>query len=619
MPCQKHQVPTARAARSCQNRTRSASASARTRWAVLLGLSALAAGCGVDGRAVGVVAENNEPGTGSQPSGAGAASAGSGASNDAGDVQARPGSSQQEENFSGTGGLTAAAGPFELGGAELGMPGKVFDWYVTASGLEAVRGLSLAATNSRDFTLEDGCGNQIESGQSCRIGVTLSPRSSGAVSTEVSLSNATGAVARASFDGRGLIRLTVESRGRGRVTSRPSGIDCGATCSALFDPATEIVLVAEPAAGRLFVRFDGAVCELRSSECTIPGDVSRAVIATFSDLVNNRAFVSSESFAPTLGNTAAYDAACNRLAVAAGLSAAGDAAFIAAMSDSAAPFVSRLRPGVHGWVGVDGRAFVDRLDLLDFSTVYYPIVWDERGSWVTAPQFMTGTNPEGGSGSNCTNWTDPASGVALASGSRLGPGWWISSGSVRCSETAPILCLESTKTETLVRPLVAGKLVWRTSTPYTPGSMTPDEKCQAERPPAVTSARALVSYPGAAASDLIDEEALYVRPDGSLVGTGEQLRLGTLSSVATSLERTLQTGIWQAADGSYASIDDRMTWTGARALFATSEPGESCDGWTSTGGTGIQGNSLLASAGYWQNTGDQIPCTTPAHLYCVEL
>jgi hypothetical protein len=517
------------------------------------------------------------------------------------------------------GGLVAPAGPFDLGSAELYMPGKVFDWYVTASGPQAVQGLSLQATNSKDFTLEDGCGSKLESGQSCRIGVTLSPQVSGAVSTQVSLSNATGAVATASFGGRGLVRITVENEGQGRVTSRPPGIDCGETCSGLFDPATEIALDAEPAAGRIFVRFDGAVCDAHASECSIPGDVSRAVSATFSDLINNRAFVSSEVFSPALGGTAAYDAACNRLAVAAGLSTAADATFIAAMSASAASFMSRLRPGVHGWVGVDGRAFVDRLDLMDFSTVYYPITWDELGHWVPASQFMTGTDTDGSASSNCADWTDSAAtSVALATGSREGPGWWIASGSVRCSDTAPILCLENAKTDTLVRPLAAGKLIWRTNTPYVPGSMTPDQKCQSERPPQVSTARAFVSYPSAPASDLIDDATLYVRPDGSLVGTGQQLRFGSLPSVATSLAGILQTGIWQSADGSYTSVDDRMTWTGASAIFDPAQPGQSCDGWTSTAGTGIQGNSLLTSAAYWQNTAEQIPCTTPAHLYCVE-
>jgi hypothetical protein len=341
--------------------------------------------------------------------------------------------------------------------------------------------------------------------------------------------------------------------------------------------------------------------------------------ATFSDLINNRAFISSESFAPTLGSTAAYDAACNRLAVAAGLSAQADASFIAAMSDAATPFVSRLKPGVHGWVGVDGRAFVDRLDLLDFSTVYYPMTWDEAGNWVPVSQFMTGTNPDGSANvNNCADWTDAAGGVALASDSRLGPGWWISSGSVRCSDVAPILCLENSKTDTLVRPTVAGKLIWRTNTPYVPGSMTPDQKCQSERPPGVSAARAFVSYPNAPANDVLDQAALYVRPDGSLVGTGAQLRTGSISTVATSLAGMPQTGIWQSADGSYASVDDRMTWTGTSHVFDTAQPGESCAGWTSTAGTGFQGNSLVLSAGYWQNTADLIPCTTPAHLYCVE-
>ena len=74
--------------------------------------------------------------------------------------------------------------------------------------------------------------------------------------------------------------LTVVGGVNGLVTSSPSGIDCGATCSAPFDPGTVITLTAAPAAGSLFTGWNG--CDTVSgTSCTITLTTSRSITATF--------------------------------------------------------------------------------------------------------------------------------------------------------------------------------------------------------------------------------------------------------------------------------------------------------------------------------------------------
>ena len=53
--------------------------------------------------------------------------------------------------------------------------------------------------------------------------------------------------------------LTVNNTGSGSgtVTSTPSGIDCGSTCSAPFDVGTTVTLSATPAPGSRFAGWSG--------------------------------------------------------------------------------------------------------------------------------------------------------------------------------------------------------------------------------------------------------------------------------------------------------------------------------------------------------------------------
>ena len=75
--------------------------------------------------------------------------------------------------------------------------------------------------------------------------------------------------------------LTVTRAGSGNVTSSPSGIDCGTTCSAAFASGTSVTLTAVASGGSTFTGWSGEGCS-GTGTCTVSLTANRAVTATFS-------------------------------------------------------------------------------------------------------------------------------------------------------------------------------------------------------------------------------------------------------------------------------------------------------------------------------------------------
>lgn len=70
--------------------------------------------------------------------------------------------------------------------------------------------------------------------------------------------------------------------GSGTVTSSPTGIDCGATCSASYGSGTPVTLTAGAASGSFFDSWNGAGSGCgTATTCTVTMDTARAVTATF--------------------------------------------------------------------------------------------------------------------------------------------------------------------------------------------------------------------------------------------------------------------------------------------------------------------------------------------------
>ena len=88
-----------------------------------------------------------------------------------------------------------------------------------------------------------------------------------------------GAHAIAAFALRNSLVVTRVGTGRGTVLSEPAGIDCGADCSELFPPETEVTLTAPADPGSTFEGWSGA-CEGKSP-CVVRTEQAQLVTATF--------------------------------------------------------------------------------------------------------------------------------------------------------------------------------------------------------------------------------------------------------------------------------------------------------------------------------------------------
>jgi hypothetical protein len=74
--------------------------------------------------------------------------------------------------------------------------------------------------------------------------------------------------------------LTVSVTGNGTVTSTPSGINCGATCSATFSHGQQVTLTATPGTGSVFSGWSGAC--VGTTSCVVTMNQALSVTATFS-------------------------------------------------------------------------------------------------------------------------------------------------------------------------------------------------------------------------------------------------------------------------------------------------------------------------------------------------
>jgi len=589
----------------------------------------LSVACSIDGRTV-------SAGDGSSAGGSGGASALPGANTPAlPDSAATP-----EASAAANDGVASAASPESplgvvampeavfLGSIPVGTPSSPVAWVITNQRAVDLTGLTLsedAAAPLVDFTVLDGCGARLVAGGSCTFQVTYRPSQSGTVRRTLRLAWFDGET-RLTVNGVALPWLEVRKQGAGRVTSVPPGIDCGDVCRAPFEREEEVQLVATPVSGEMFGGWRADECEPLAGDCRLASfpnqSVERIVPVAFFTPANNLVFISSEGLSPVLGGVAPYDAACNRLASAAGLNPAGDG-FIAAISDATSHFADRLGTA-RGWVRMDGRPFGDtREEIVNEGIVYNTVAYTELGELVTGDAHMSGTLADGALGLHCDNWSSTSAELTEGNPFTEGPGAWMGTGSLPISGANPcdpavprrVVCLGNSATGPLLRTPRAGKRIWLSNTQFFPGGLSPDEACQAERPSGVTSAVALVAYSDRAASDSIDPSADYVRPDGEIVGTGARL---IEASQAPSFSH-LETGLWQTADGSYLRIDQFsiFVWSGSQRMDALGEVESNCGDWLDQNQQGYVGRLGVTQSQFWAR-GATGSCADGAYLICVE-
>lgn len=104
------------------------------------------------------------------------------------------------------------------------------------------------------------------------------------------------------------LSVTKSGAGAGAVTSQPSGIDCGTTCSANFASGTSVTLTAAPASGSTFGGWNGA-CTGSATTCTVSMSAAKSVGAAFN--TESTVFQESSPGVAFNGWDATADAAAN--------------------------------------------------------------------------------------------------------------------------------------------------------------------------------------------------------------------------------------------------------------------------------------------------------------------
>jgi hypothetical protein len=415
--------------------------------------------------------------------------------------------------------------------------------------------------------------------------------------------------------GNAQLRLNVNVVGDGTVTSG-AGINCGAACSALFDLGAPVTLQAATTNGSnsYFSGWSVDTCSGPAHGCSVEMATSQTVTATFSAMVNNLIFFSSEALPTNLGGVDPYDVACNQMATAAGINNAEGTGYLAMLSSSTSSVRDRFAFGVQGWIRADGRPFTGSLsELFDEQVIYYSATFDENGvADAVSPELraMTGTDGDGSVRQTCNDWSTLDPDTRTTWGTRFGgPITWTFFGDQACDVPAHVICMGNTKSAPLQTTRTSGKQIWVTEPNYLVGAgLAPDAACLANRPAGVAGARALIATTNRPAGDVLQPDVNYVRPDGQLVGTGQQL-----------LDREVLTGIWQTADGRYLGPEDRVLIvpTGAERLTEMGTPEFTCDDWTDPTGTKLFGAYAFANRNWWFRSSGRT-CDEPVALYCVE-
>ena len=91
------------------------------------------------------------------------------------------------------------------------------------------------------------------------------------------------------------LSATKDGNGSGSLTSEPSGLDCGSTCSAAFDFGTSVKITANPAAGSDFTGWGLGACESSgtSPTCTVTMSQDRSIEGKF--VLENRTLTVNKS------------------------------------------------------------------------------------------------------------------------------------------------------------------------------------------------------------------------------------------------------------------------------------------------------------------------------------
>jgi hypothetical protein len=334
-----------------------------------------------------------------------------------------------------------------------------------------------------------------------------------------------------------------------------------------------------------------------------------------STAVFNVAFVTSTTSNGDLGGQAGADAECASLAAAASLPSATYKAWLSTSTLNAAAKFGTAR----GFVRPDGQPFADQVSDIAAGNILNPLILDESGNNLGAQIVWTGTTDAGiASAFACGDWLiGTGESFGELGESTGGAGAWSDDASeTSCNALAHLYCFGTSRVSALTVTPAAGRIAFvsKGSFATSGGVAGADTLCQNEASAAglanPTTFLALLSTstaPAASRFDMSATSAPYVRPDGIEIADAPTIAAGS----------TLDSGIWQHADGSYITEFAAATWTGSAAPNDTGALPATCQDWMTTNGadTGSEGISNVTDV--WWNSGMSTSCLEPLSIYCL--
>lgn len=196
--------------------------------------------------------------------------------------------------------FSASPASFDFGSKDVGDPftsSRTFTITNVRNVYRTIQSISLMGADSGDFfTFDSGCaGNFFGPTGWCTQLVRFAPLSAGAKHAvlRITCDDPLTPVIDIPLQGTGVLAqrtlsITKTGSGNGTVTSSPAGINCGATCSALFPGETAVVLFQAPASNSGFSSW-GNGCS-GTGDCAFSMSTDRSVTANFtlSPLVKNQ-------------------------------------------------------------------------------------------------------------------------------------------------------------------------------------------------------------------------------------------------------------------------------------------------------------------------------------------
>ncbi|MDD5298369.1 MAG: choice-of-anchor D domain-containing protein [Rhodocyclaceae bacterium] len=176
---------------------------------------------------------------------------------------------------------TASASPASLGfgnqRAYTSSASRAVTFTNTGTGTLAIPTLQ---TSGYFSTTNDCQSAPLAPGASCTIYVTYTPLAAGSQNSgTLTITTAANGPQTVALSGTATFPLTVGTSGSGTVTSAPSGINCGATCSADFTGGTLVSLSATPNSGYVFSGWGGAC--FGTGACQVSMSQAQSVTASF--------------------------------------------------------------------------------------------------------------------------------------------------------------------------------------------------------------------------------------------------------------------------------------------------------------------------------------------------